>query len=414
MKIGFLSYHYGGLDGVGLTDRWLKKGFALLGHEVILIAGKISDQSPGYQIPLLYHHHPQIHQLYLASLYPQSSEQELRAMIFALGKKILRQLREIIKKEKIEMLFGSNLLSIAMNYPAGWALDQLLQGEEIRILARHCDFWWERGRYLSTPLKEFLQQYFPPLSPLLRHLVINSLSQRSLWRRKKIKAAIIPDFFDFNYQLDLTEEKKQYFARNFLLPQNLVILQPSRIVRRKRVDRGIILAAYLRRFKKHPVQVLITGAAGDEPGNFLQKVEATVKKYRVPTTFLASKLAYHYGQEKGETIYPLFLTYEMADLIFFLSEVEGFGNQVVETFFFRKPLVINSYKVYEEDIRPLGFRCLEIDNGNITPEILDHLDYLLEHRSYCQEMVEHNFQLAREHFSLEKNLPRLQDLLEWE
>ena len=54
-----------------------------------------------------------------------------------------------------------------------------------------------------------------------------------------------------------------------------------------------------------------------------------------------------------------------ADLITYPSLYEGFGNAFLEGVYHRTPIVVNRYPIYELDIRPKGFRCLEMD-GYIT------------------------------------------------
>ena len=81
------------------------------------------------------------------------------------------------------------------------------------------------------------------------------------------------------------------------------------------------------------------------------------------------------------------------------SRYEGFGNALLEAIFFRKPLLVNRYKVFVDDIEPLGFNFLKMD-GRLDRKIVHRTEALLADKSLQAEMVNHNFQIARNNYSL--------------
>jgi hypothetical protein len=65
--------------------------------------------------------------------------------------------------------------------------------------------------------------------------------------------------------------------------------------------------------------------------------------------------------QEGQKVYVLSDLYPHADLVTFPSLYEGFGNALLESIYFRLPLVIGRYSVYQRDIEPKGFRLPTID-----------------------------------------------------
>jgi hypothetical protein len=75
----------------------------------------------------------------------------------------------------------------------------------------------------------------------------------------------------------------------------------------------------------------------------------------VDTRFVAQIINEKRGQtEDGRKIYTLEDIYPYADLVTYPSNFEGFGNAFLEAVFFRKPIVVNTYSIYQMDIQPKG------------------------------------------------------------
>jgi glycosyltransferase involved in cell wall biosynthesis len=81
----------------------------------------------------------------------------------------------------------------------------------------------------------------------------------------------------------------------------------------------------------------------------------------------------------------------------FPSIYEGFGNALLEAFYFKKPVLINRYTVYVEDIEPKGFRLISID-GFIAKETVTDVQVLMEDPAAREAMVEHNYAVATRHY----------------
>jgi mannosylglucosylglycerate synthase len=112
---------------------------------------------------------------------------------------------------------------------------------------------------------------------------------------------------------------------------------------------------------------------------------------------------------EGRKIYTLSDVYPQADLVTYPSSIEGFGNAFLEAIYYKRPIVVNNYSIYEADIKPKGFKVVEFD-GYISERTLEETRYVLNHPDVTAEESEHNFELARRYYSytmLERRLKLL-------
>lgn len=89
--------------------------------------------------------------------------------------------------------------------------------------------------------------------------------------------------------------------------------------------------------------------------------------------------------------------YPHADLVMYPSIYEGFGNALLEAFYFRKPVLVNRYPVWVRDIEPKGFQ-VPIMDGIVTNKVVKEVSRLLDDEEYRGQMVEHNFGVAGRYY----------------
>ena len=73
---------------------------------------------------------------------------------------------------------------------------------------------------------------------------------------------------------------------------------------------------------------------------------------------------------------------------------------MLEAFYFKKPVVVNRYSIYVQDIEPKGFSVVEMD-GYVTRETVDEVKKLLGDEEQRQEVVELNYRLAKRYYGYE-------------
>ena len=157
-------------------------------------------------------------------------------------------------------------------------------------------------------------------------------------------------------------------------------------------------------------KLVISHAAGDEGTGYEQRVREFAKLLDVTVNFEASIVQDQRGRTPdGRKIYSLADVYPQADLVTYPSSIEGFGNAFLEAIYYRRPIVVNNYSIYEVDIKPKGFRVIKFD-GFIDQTTLERVRHWLTHPAEVQAYVEQNYQLARRYYSyavLERHLRQL-------
>ncbi len=123
------------------------------------------------------------------------------------------------------------------------------------------------------------------------------------------------------------------------------------------------------------------------------------RKVGVDLRFIATRVGdIRQMNEEGKKKYTLWDLYPHADFITYPSIQEGFGNAFLESVYFRKPVLVNRYGNFARDIEPKGFK-IPIIGGYLTKEIVDEVRHILDDQVYRDEMVEHNYRIARRHYS---------------
>ena len=93
--------------------------------------------------------------------------------------------------------------------------------------------------------------------------------------------------------------------------------------------------------------------------------------------------------------------YRHADFVTYPSTYEGFGNAFLEAVYCKKPVLCNRYAIYRTDIEPCGFDVILMD-GFLTDEVVNRVRQVMDDPSRRREMVEHNYEIAREFFSYDR------------
>lgn len=240
------------------------------------------------------------------------------------------------------------------------------------------------------------------------HAVINASAQEQLSLRKGVGSVLIPNVFDFEnhppppdaYSADVREEIG-------LEKDDIFILQPTRIVPRKGIEHAVKLVSMLRNPR---CKLVISHEAGDEGYEYKHMIEELAREEGVDIRFIGDRVSeVRQFDSEGRKLFTLWDLYPHADLVTYPSTYEGFGNALLEAIYFKKPVVINRYNIFVEDIEPKGFNLAVID-GFITREVVRKVERLLQDYAYRTDVVEHNYKVARQYYSyatLRRNLRML-------
>jgi hypothetical protein len=98
-------------------------------------------------------------------------------------------------------------------------------------------------------------------------------------------------------------------------------------------------------------------------------------------------------------VFTLWDIYPHAHFITYPSTYEGFGNALIETLYFRKPLIVHTYPQYVADIKSAGVRAVEFHH-DITQDVLAQTREMIDNATWRESVTTHNYQVGLEHFSL--------------
>jgi glycosyltransferase involved in cell wall biosynthesis len=293
--------------------------------------------------------------------------------------------------------------------PLGLALTEFIAETGIATIGHHHDFAWERARFWPNAAADYLRSSFPPILPSVRHVVINSIAAEQLALRTGAGATLIPNVMDFDSPPRAGDDYARDLRRRLEVePDEVLLLQPTRIVPRKGIEHTIQLARQL----GQPCTVVISHGSGDEGTAYEDHLRRYANLIGVRLRFAADMFDQYRSQApNGHRIYALVDAYQQADLVGYPSAIEGFGNAFLEAVYFRRPIVVQRYDVFRKDIEPKGFRVIAFA-GFITQETVDRTRAVLRDPSSVEQMTEHNYQLARRYYSyriLERRLVAVLD-----
>ncbi|HXI84078.1 MAG TPA: glycosyltransferase family 4 protein [Verrucomicrobiae bacterium] len=411
MNIGFISTRLAGTDGVTLeTIKWARI-CRDLGHSTFFCAGQLDPKIiPGVLLPEAHFTHPEIVALHQKCFGVHTRLGETTEQLHELRGRIKTGLAGFVKKFAIDLLVPQNVLTIPMNLPLGMALTEFIAETGIHAIAHHHDFYWERQRFMINAVQDILDAAFPPSLPSIKHVVINTPARRELAQRKGIAASLIPNVFDFDTEPPAMDEYARDLREQIgLKPDDILILQPTRLVSRKGVEHAIEL---VRRLKEPRAKLVVSHSAGDEGLAYYNWLRELAQSEGVDIRFMANRFSETRSfDEKGQKIYTLWDIYPHADIVTYPSIYEGFGNAFLEAIYFRKPIVVNRYSVYMLDIEPLGFETVTMD-GYVTDDVVEKVRHVLNDPELRKQMADRNFTIARQHFSLTVLKRRLHNLIE--
>lgn len=403
-RIGFISTRLSGTDGVSLEVRKWVNVLERLGYECFYFAGESewpNDRS--YVVPEAHFKHPTIQKLNHDLFNDYVRSPETSQTVEKLKNHLKSHVHKFVNQFELEFFIVENAWAIPMNVPLGLALSELAAETKAPIIAHHHDFTWERSRFSVNAAGDYLHAAFPPNMQSVRHVVINSYGQSQLALRKGISSTVIPNVMDFDnpppepdgYADDLRQSLE-------IEPEEYFLLQPTRVVPRKRIEMAINLAARL----DLPYKIVISHSSGDEGSDYADFLTDYIELLGANVIYAADIFD---GERDttpdGRKIFSLGDAYQKCDLVTYPSAVEGFGNAFLETLYYFKPLVMSTYEIYRTDIQPKGFKVVEFGDF-IKDETVQKTREILLDPEQTAVLCQLNFEIARRHYSF-TNLEKL-------
>jgi len=390
------------LDGVSVEAEKLGKAYVSLNCNIFLIAGKICKKSQikSLEISEANHLNQKIIKLndeaYSRDL-SDIQKKEITRKFFDYSDIIKPKLKSFILKNKINLLSVENIFSLPVNIPLTIAVFNIINELNLPCIARHHDLYWDMEKYLrcEANFKAIFNRFFLPKQKNIINVVINKAARNSLKKNKGLNSTVVYNKFDFS---NVHKIKKDYLRKRFKIKNDeIIFLQPTKILGRKKIERSIeLVSLYKKRFDKKCV-LIITGSTHLDD-RYGQKLIKYARKLNV-------KIAYTYKHPKKKikdidslNILPIGFLYSSSDIITLPSDYEGFGNPVIESAMYKKPLVVNNYPILNE-ILDFGFKFIVMDK-KVTGKILNEVHRVMVDRDYTKKITGHNFKIAYKYFSL--------------
>jgi glycosyltransferase involved in cell wall biosynthesis len=260
-----------------------------------------------------------------------------------------------------DIVIVENVCSLPLNPAARDAVAEELAGRP--AVLRHHDLPWQRERFKDEP--------GPPDDPAWRHATINRHSVDEL-RERGIRATAIRNRFDPDPAPGEREATRRALG---ITPEELLVVQPTRAIPRKRVDVGLSLAEAV------GATYWLLGPAEE---GFDEELEGILASAKVDVR--RGPVAPMQGWAGVEHAYAA------ADAVVFPSDNEGFGNPPVEASAHRKPVAVGTYQVGME-LKELGFVWFNANCPDEMREFLDQPD---------RAILDRNHQLVREHLDIHR------------
>ncbi len=396
-RIGFISTRIAGTDGVSLETKKWAEVLEEHGYETFYLAGQLDTPPDRSRTCELFHFlHPEILEIYRGCFGRKRRSRQITDRIHVVKERLKNELYKFVKEFDIDLIIPENAITIPLNIPLGVAITEFIAETEMPTIAHHHDFYWERDRFIINACYDYLAMAFPPVLNGIKHVVINTLALKELNYRKGISATLIPNVFKYHSPPPQPDEYALSLRRRLgFRDDDLFILQPTRVVPRKQIEKAIDLVALMGLRKP---ALVISHSRGDEGDDYFKRIVWYAEKSGVELIFIEDLIREKRMEIEGKRYYTLEDVYLNADLVTYPSGYEGFGNAFLEAVYYKKLIVVNRYSIYIADIEPLGFDVVSFE-GFITEKVVEDVYHYLENPELLQQAVEKNYRLAMENFS---------------
>lgn len=419
MKICIAHFRAGLTDGVSLQINERVRILENLGHKVYVVAD-LKSPIADLQIPYLsYKENLKVQQIQTEAFSGGFNDESMR-LLEKIAFEVEKELDEFWNNHYFSLIFVHNIFALPVDLPVTIAFYNFLKRHpQIKCISVNHDFWWDPPRESlfksdNPDVVNILTKYFPPKLPNITNTVLSKWEYDKLYKIKGIKADIVTDTFDFNQALWQQNETNKDFLKDVGIAEDeMTILLASRIRPRKGIELGIDFVKYLNDKLNGKKAVLLL------PNDFTAKETAYIDLLKKKAKDLNVKVVWAQdlvGSEEEKTLgikkYSLWDSYVFADAVIYPSLWEGFGNQFLEAVFAKKPVITYEYPVFETDIKPAGFKVINIgkavvidENGLATIEkekfenAASNLIKILNDRDDLAKVVATNFNIGKRKFN---------------
>jgi glycosyltransferase involved in cell wall biosynthesis len=369
------------VGGVEATIYHHARLLAAVGYIVEVIAGRGEPFHPlvrFHAVPELDSQHPDV-----LAVGRQLAKGECTAAFEALRDRLVVQLRKLLAD--VAVCIVHNVLTLHKNLPLTAALRILADERITRFIAWCHDFAWQDARYLPALHNGYPWDLLRTAWPGVRYVVVSYDQRANLAKLLNVPAeciAVIPPGIEPAEQLKLDAESVALIERLNLLAAHPLVLLPARITRRKNIEFALHVMAALCREMPAAV-LLVTGPPGaHNPANvaYLESLQ----RLRIQLG-LAERV--HFLYQCGPHGQPWHISdrvmadlYQLADILLFPSEREGFGIPILEASLARMAIFASDIPPVRESAGEMAW--LFDPHGDAEKVARAIIDYCTEDRVY--------------------------------
>lgn len=452
LNVGIIHSLIGKNDGVSIViDQTVNAMVKDMGIELGNIFFMAAHTSPRFNAETddVFWHKNSIHKQILVEFCNQNPPENLEVEIHDKSAYAKEKIKNWVEKNKIDLIIAHNT-SHPYNFTTAVGLGYYI--EELReegIIWPKVMVWWhdsyfEReqfanpnpivdkylkylpGTYIDgvafinkmQPLmaRKYFQKYNPDISDEFfqqRAIVVPNTSEiewdwkNQYWGGNKVVSPEPDNYNDsFFHDIGLLKEIND---RGFNINDTVFLLQHTRVVPRKKIELAIDFAFQIEsRFKKDNkhkcVALIISGHSGDEQTDYKLFLNEyfSLKNKEYPEANIILIFGENWILSHRDIIVDkkYYNFAEVPSIIAahggigtYFSEVEGYGNNLLEMISLGLPAVINKYEIYKTDIESLGFDIPAVEEGILTEELIEQAYLLLTDIKYRNKVVKHNLQV---------------------
>ncbi|MBV9462642.1 MAG: glycosyltransferase [Verrucomicrobiae bacterium] len=328
MRFGLIHYTFppvvGGVEFVALGQA---VQFAEHGHPVRMIGGAGRSDHPGVECRVL------------AELGPDWPRFQAAARELASGragsafKAYQAELESTLRREiaDLDAVLAHNVMTMHFNPALTAALWNLAQ----ETASQTAWYFWAHDLVLAHPdyprpdVRRHPWSLYARVHPTAHYVTISEFRRRQLSKELRIPPSqirLVPDGIDARAHLEADPEVWRLFLEESLADQDLVLLFPTRVVRRKNLALAVHVTGSLKRLGKK-AKLLITGAPdAHNPSSvaYFEEVRELIRRenLQAEVLFVADRFRVGFRQ--------LCALYRLADALIMTSRQEGFGLPLLE------------------------------------------------------------------------------------
>jgi len=224
--------------------------------------------------------------------------------------------------------------------------------------------------------------------------------------------------------IGLTEAVRK---EGFTMDDTVILLQHTRVVPRKKIEVALDFAYRLeQKFEKHGenkcIALLVSGHSGDEQVAYKKYLWEYYHKKKIKNPDAHVILIFGEGTILSHRDIIVDRKYykfsEIPEIIAahnglatYFSEIEGYGNNLLEVIASGLPAVINKYEVFKTDIEHLGFHLPAVENCELNDQLVEEAYNMLIDPVHRNKVVKHNLEVLDRKLGHRKIAEKLRPLI---